>query len=171
MRTGPSRRREALAGLSASVAALALVHGGVAQGLDGAWAIGAVAWTLGAIGFAARDTWRHGRAGLRLEREGEEWFVTRSHHVAAGTMREPLTLLAPAYRSSWLVVLRLRDPAGRVRTVDVHCDAACPRAFSYLHLACLFDTEHHADETPARDGRAKALRYTARRTVSDGRER
>ena len=57
---------------------------------------------------------------------------------------DPLALLAPRYRSGWLVVLELRDGTGAVRTLEVWADAVPPADFSRLHLACLCDVAPRA---------------------------
>ena len=164
-----------MAALSVAGATFAVAQAVLVQGLGEAWGVAVVAWTLGGIALVAHRASCHRRTGVRLAREGADWFVSPAGASAPdgddGASRwpcnadEPLALLAPAYRSSWLVVLRLRDPAGRTLVMDVHADAVCPRAFSYLHLACLFDTEEREIDTATRAGRAEALRYTGHGTT------
>ena len=97
------------------------------------------------LALAVRHAWRAGRAGAGLARDGDEWYLADLRggpvpgHPGRFGRDDPLTLERPRYRSSWLVVLELRDAAGRTRTLDVWADAVDPALFSHLHLACLFD--------------------------------
>ena len=104
------------------------------------------------LALAVRHAWRTGRAGVGLARDGDEWYLAdpvdaavrdggRDDRAALDDLGrdDPLTLRRPRYRSSWLVVLELRDATGRTRTLDVWSDAVDPALFSHLHLACLFE--------------------------------
>ena len=110
------------------------------------------------LALAVRHAWRTGRAGVGLARDGDEWYLADPVDAPArdggrdvrdgGDGRaalafpgrgDPLSLRRPRYRSSWLVVLELRDATGRIRTLDVWSDAIDPALFSHLHLACLFE--------------------------------
>ena len=107
------------------------------------------------LALAVRHAWRTGRAGVGLARDGDEWYLAdpvdapardggRDERAALDRpdrlgRDDPLTLRRPRYRSSWLVVLELRDATDRPRTLDVWSDAVDPVLFSHLHLACLFE--------------------------------
>ena len=81
---------------------------------------------------------------------------------AGATRHDPLTLHRPRYRSGWLVVLELRDGAGRPRTLEVWSDAVDAASFSYLHLACLFDAAGRAPERSGPRAPSRWFRQLAR---------